>query len=166
MCRKYLQRCQKIFEGYSLISDGAEAGGLIVLLAVDVRAVAELLVAPQHGPPPLLVLEQYSTLHYSTVHYITVQYSTVQYSTVQYSTWKCQLKQVKGLCCWHLCCRNRGHCSTRNSFRYLATLHINTGHSKNIPTNNYVSSDKRRYDFCNVNILFTLQQIPFINHLL
>ena len=156
MCRKYLQRCQKIFEGYSLISDGAEAGGLIVLLAVDVRAVAELLVAPQHGPPPLLVLEQYSTLHYSTVHY----------NTVQYSTWKCQLKQVKGLCCWHLCCRNRGHCSTRNSFRYLATLHINTGHSKNIPTNNYVSSDKRRYDFCNVNILFTLQQIPFINHLL
>ena len=86
MCRKYLQRCQKIFEWYSLISDGAEAGGLIVLLAVDVRAVAELLVAPQHGPPPLLVLEQYSTLHYSTVHYITVQYSTVQYSTVQYST--------------------------------------------------------------------------------
>ena len=84
MCRKYLQRCQKIFEGYSLISDGAEASGLIVLLAVDVRAVAELLVAPQHGPPPLLVLEQYSTLHYSTVHYITVQYSTVQYSTVQY----------------------------------------------------------------------------------
>ena len=82
MCRKYLQRCQKIFEGYSLISDGAEAGGLIVLLAVDVRAVAELLVAPQHGPPPLLVLEQYSTLHYSTVHYITVQYSTVQYLEV------------------------------------------------------------------------------------
>ena len=77
MCRKYLQRCQKIFEGYSLISDGAEAGGLIVLLAVDVRAVAELLVAPQHGPPPLLVLEQYSTLQYSTVQYSTVQYLEV-----------------------------------------------------------------------------------------
>ena len=52
-----MQRRQKIFGRYSLVSDGAEAGGLIVLLAVDVGAVAELLVAPEHGPPPLLVLE-------------------------------------------------------------------------------------------------------------
>lgn len=32
---------------------------------------------------------------------------------------KCQWKQVKGLWAVHLCCRNSGHCSTRNSFRYL-----------------------------------------------
>ena len=37
---------------------------------------------------------------------------------------KCQLKQVKGLCCVHLCCRNSGHCFVRNSFKYL---------QKNIP---------------------------------
>ena len=151
-----MQRRQKIFGRYSLVSDGAEAGGLIVLLAVDVGAVAELLVAPEHGPPPLLVLEVP----------VETGEGSVLYCTVLYCTWKCQLKQVKGRCCWHLCCRNRGHCSTRNSFRYLATQHINTGHSKNIPTNNYVSSSKRRYDFCNVNIIFTLQQIPFVNHLL
>ena len=33
--------------------------------------------------------------------------------------WKCQWKQVKGRCCWHLCCKNKGHWSTRNSLRYL-----------------------------------------------
>ena len=32
---------------------------------------------------------------------------------------KCQLKQVNGLWAVHLCCRNSGHWSTRNSFRYL-----------------------------------------------
>ena len=33
--------------------------------------------------------------------------------------WKCQLKQVNGRCCWHLCWRKSGHWSTRNSFKYL-----------------------------------------------
>lgn len=30
---------------------------------------------------------------------------------------------MKGLCCVHLCWRNDGHCSTRNSFRYLQKKH-------------------------------------------
>lgn len=41
---------------------------------------------------------------------------------------KCQLKHVKGRCCVHLRCIKRGHCSTRNSFKYLecesTELHI------------------------------------------
>ena len=43
---------------YSLVAVGAEAGGLVVLLAVDVGAVVECLVPPPNWPPPLLVLRQ------------------------------------------------------------------------------------------------------------
>ena len=77
-----MQRRQKIFGRYSLVSDGAEAGGLIVLLAVDVGAVAELLVAPEHGPPPLLVLEVPVETGEGSVLYCTVLYCTVLYLEV------------------------------------------------------------------------------------
>ena len=42
---------------YSLVSVGTDAGGLVILLAIDVGAVVEGAVAPAHGAPPLLVLE-------------------------------------------------------------------------------------------------------------
>ena len=42
---------------YSLVSVGADASGLVILLAVDVGTVVESAVAPAHWPPALLVLE-------------------------------------------------------------------------------------------------------------
>ena len=43
--------------GYLLISDGTDTGGLIILFTIIVGTVVESAVAPAHWPATLLVLE-------------------------------------------------------------------------------------------------------------
>ena len=54
---KWIQSCKMIGKSYLLVTDGAQACGLVIFFTINISRVAKLLISSQKGSPPLLILE-------------------------------------------------------------------------------------------------------------